>query len=343
MIKLEDYDYILPKEKIAQHPAQKRDRSKLLVIIHNQIKHKHFYQIGDEIEKGDVIVVNNTKVISSILKGQKETGGKIEAVFLREIDPQSNEWECLLKGRKLRIGGKILFSNDQLMGTIIEWKKFGQFVVRFSSVKPVEEFLKERGVIALPPYIKAPQDDLSRYQTIYASQEGSIAAPTAGFHFTPELIQNIEKRGAKFVELTLHVGYSTFMPLNNEILLNHKMEPEYFIIPPDTIATIEECQHQNYRLIVIGTTTLKALESAVNNKGKITKVNGWSDLFITPNYSFKSDISRMVTNFHMPKSSPLLMVCAYAGKERIFNAYQEALSNNYRFYSFGDAMLIDRE
>ncbi|NVM53112.1 MAG: tRNA preQ1(34) S-adenosylmethionine ribosyltransferase-isomerase QueA [Candidatus Helarchaeota archaeon] len=343
MINLEDYNYFLPKEKIAQDPEKKRDHSKLLVMNKNQIKHRLFYQIIEEIEKGDVIVVNNSKVITSILKGRKETGGKVEALFLREIAPAKNEWECLLKGRKLKIEGKLFFLDDRLIGTIVKWKKLGQFIVKFSSDMSIRDILRKHAAIALPPYIKAPQNDISRYQTIYASNEGSIAAPTAGFHLTHELIRKIEKKGSKLVELTLHVGYSTFMPLNKEILSNHTMDPEYFFIPDDSVATIEKCQNQNYRLFVVGTTTLKALESATNSKGKITRLNGWSDLFIVPGYRFKSKIARMITNLHMPKSSPLLMVCAFAGKERILHAYQEALSKNYRFYSFGDAMLVDNE
>ncbi len=343
MINLDAYDYNLPKAMIAQYPEERRDFSKLMILNKNQIKHKRFYQIISEIKAGDVIVRNNSKVIASNLKGQKQTGGKVECLFLREIDPTNNLWLCLLKGRKLRSGTKLLFLDGQLQGTVIEWKKFGEFVVQFSSPRTIKEILREHATITLPPYIKVPQPDLSRYQTIYASKEGSVAAPTAGFHFTTELIYKLEKQGIQFVNVTLHVGYSTFMPLTPEILSTHKMDPEFYSIPPQTIEVIEECQSQNHQIIAVGTTTLKTLESATNNKGKITHPEGWSELFIAPGYSFKSGVTRLITNFHMPKSSPLLMVCAFAGRERILRAYREAISQKYRFYSFGDAMLVDKE
>jgi S-adenosylmethionine:tRNA ribosyltransferase-isomerase len=345
MIKLNDYDYFLPKEKIAQYPEKKRDHSKLMILTKNQIQHIFFYQLIDEIKSGDVFVVNNSKVIASNLKGKKETGGKIECLFLREINHDTNLWECLLKGRKLKVGGKILFLNGGLIGTIMQWQKVGQFLVEFRSNEPIQEILKENAAIILPPYIKAVQNDISRYQTVYASIDGSVAAPTAGFHFTPELIQQIEKKGAKFVSLTLHVGYSTFRPLTDEIFAGQEtMDPEYFSLSqPSSIEIIENCIQQGHRLIAVGTTTLKALESVFDSKGKVTRQEGWSDIFIAPGYKFKSAVSQMITNFHMPKSPPLLMVCGFAGKERIFQAYQEAISKNYRFYSFGDAMFVDKE
>ena len=342
-MKLKDYDYDLPSKRIAQYPPEKRDQSKLMVVEQKQIKHRKFYQIFDEIEEGDVLLVNNSKVIASKLKGKKETGGKLEGLFLREIDPEKNIWECLLKGRKLREGIKIEFLDGQLTGTIVKWKKFGQFLVEFSSTKPIKALLQEHATITLPPYIKAEQKDLTRYQTIYASIEGSIAAPTAGFHFTPELIQKIKAKGAKFVNITLHVGYSTFMPLTNEILSIHTMDPEYFSISSETLDVVQGCLDQKKQLIAVGTTTLKALESATDKIGNIKQLEGWSDLFVSPGYSFRSGITRLITNFHMPKSSPLLMVCAYAGKRRVFDAYQEAILKYYRFYSFGDAMFIDKE
>ncbi len=342
MIDLDDFDYTLPKERIAQHPEQQRDFAKLLVMRRDQIKNIRFHHILRELQEGSVLVANNSKVIPTRLAGQKDTGGKIEVLFLREVDSSEKIWSCLLKGRKLRPGIELTLLNGKLTGTIVEWIKFGQFTVKFSSQRPIEEILRDHANITLPPYIKAPQNDLTRYQTIYASAEGSIAAPTAGFHFTPNLIDQIKKKGIKFATLTLHVGFSTFMPLNDEVLSKHKMDPEYFSIPPQTLETLERSRDELHEIIVVGTTTLKALESATNKDGRISKSEGWSDLFIAPGYSFKANISRMITNFHMPKSSPLLMVCAFAGRERILRAYQEALSRDYRFYSFGDAMLIDK-
>ncbi|MHA1267300.1 MAG: tRNA preQ1(34) S-adenosylmethionine ribosyltransferase-isomerase QueA [Candidatus Helarchaeota archaeon] len=342
MINLEDYDYNLPPDKIAQYPAEKRDHSRLLILTKDQIKHLRFFQIIHEINAGDIIIINNSKVIGTKLIGRKETGGKIECIFLKEIDPTTNRWDCLLKGRKLRIGTRITFFDNILYGIIKEWKKFGQFEVEFFSKRALHEILKAKALITLPPYIKAPQKDLTRYQTIYSCKEGSVAAPTAGFHFTPALMKKIEQKGAKFVQLTLHVGYSTFMPLNEEILQTHKMDSEYFSISPTAANLINQAVSDQNRLIAVGTTTLKALESATDATGKITKLYGWSNLFISPGYRFNSKVTRLITNFHMPKSSPLLMVCAFSGRNRILKAYQEALSNGYRFYSFGDAMLIDR-
>lgn len=343
MINLDDFDYELPKERIAQYPEKIRDRSKLMVLQQKLIDHRVFYQIVDEIEKGDLIILNNSKVIAANLKGMKETGGKIEILFLKEIDSEKKIWECLIKGKKLRPGVKLILNEGLLKGTILEWKMLGQFIVQFSSNESIKKILNKHAEIVLPPYIKAIQDDLSRYQTVYATMEGSVAAPTAGFHLTHELINKIEKKGGKFSRITLHVGYSTFMSLNNEILSSHEMDPEYFLVSPSLNRQMQESQDANARIIALGTTTLKALESAVDNKGRINTLNGWSTLFISPGYKFKSRISHLITNFHMPKSSPLLMVCAFAGKDRIFSAYKEALANNYRFYSFGDAMFVDKE
>jgi len=344
MSDLDHYNYFLPKEKIAQYPTPQRDHSKLMILNKNSIKHRIFHQIIEEVRAGDVFVINNSKVIATSLEGQKDTGGIVECVFLKEVDPEKSVWECILKGRRMRNGRKIEFLNGKLKGTILKWIKSGQFLVGFSSGTPVKTLLREYASITLPPYIKAPQEDLSRYQTIYASIEGSIAAPTAGFHFTPELMQKIENKGAKFITITLHVGYSTFMHLTDEILVKGKTgEDEYFSIPDESIIEIEKCQNENGHLIAVGTTTLKALESMTNNKAERRQLQGWSNLFISPRYSFKSGVTHMITNFHMPKSPPLLMVCAFVGKERIFKAYQEAIAKSYRFYSFGDVMFADKE
>jgi len=344
MADLENYDYLLSKDRIAQHPATQRDHSKLMIIKKESIEHRIFHQIIEEVEAGDLFIVNNSKVIAASLEGQKESGGVVECVFLREVNPEGHIWECILKGRRVKKDGKILFLDGKLRGRILNWIKFGQFLIEFQSEGPVKKLLHEYASITLPPYIHAPQQDLSRYQNTYAAVEGSIAAPTAGFHFSPELIQKIEKKGAKFVAITLHVGYSTFMHLTNEILTAGKMEEkEYFSIVPSASEIIEKSRAENRQLIVVGTTTLKALETATSNNGKMTQLEGWSDIFIAPGYSFKSGMTRMVTNFHMPQSPPLLMVCAFAGKDRIFRAYQEAIAQNYRFYSFGDAMLVDRQ
>lgn len=341
---LKNYDYVLSKDRIAQYPAAQRDLSKLMVVKGASIEHRIFHQIIEEVEAGDLFVVNNSKVIASSLEGQKESGGRIDCVFLRGVNPEGTIWECILKGRRVKKDSKLSFLDGKLKGRVLNWIKFGQFLIEFQSEVPVKNLLSEYASITLPLYIRAPQQDFSRYQTTYASIEGSIAAPTAGFHFSPELIQKIEKKGAKFAAITLHVGYSTFMHVTNEMLTSRKTgEMEYFSITPSSIEAIEKCRTENKQLIAVGTTTLKTLEAATSNNGKITQSDGWSDLFIAPDYSFKSGVTRMVTNFHMPQSPPLLMVCAFAGRDRIFRIYQEAIAQNYRFYSFGDAMLVDRQ
>jgi S-adenosylmethionine:tRNA ribosyltransferase-isomerase len=344
MLDLKNYDYVLSKDRIAQYPAAQRDHSKLMIVKKASIDHRIFHQIIEEVEAGDLFVVNNSKVIASSLEGQKESGGRIDCVFLRAVNPEGTIWECILKGRRVKKDSKIQFLDGKLKGHVLNWIKFGQFLIEFQSEVPVKNLLREYASITLPLYIRALQQDFSRYQTTYASIEGSIAAPTAGFHFSPELIQKIEKKGAKFVAITLHVGYSTFMHVTDEMLTTRKTgEIEYFSIAPASIEAIEKCKTENRHLIAVGTTTVKTLEAATSNSGRITQSDGWSDLFIAPGHSFKSGVTRMLTNFHMPQSPPLLMICAFAGRERIFQAYQEAIAQNYRFYSFGDAMLVDRQ
>lgn len=343
-LNLEDYSYDLPPARIAQYPAETRDQSNLLVSKVNRLLHLKFFQIISELQSGDLLVINNSKVVPSQLRGTKETGGKVECLFLRESDSTNQIWECLLKGRNLKVGMQISFLNDQISARIVRWKKFGQFELELSSPHRIQDLLKTHAKITLPPYIKAPHEDFSRYQTIYSSTEGSIAAPTAGFHFTEPLLKQIREKGVYIIPITLHVGYSTFMPLSQEILTQHQIDAEYFFIPRKSANIINDAlQDQKGRIIAVGTTTLKTLESAANGKGKLTKLEGWSDLFISPGYVFKTAVKNLITNFHMPKSSPLLMVCAFAGKERLFAAYREALSRDYRFYSFGDAMLIENE
>lgn len=330
-MKLSDFEYELPKELIAQKPAMPRSSSKLMVLDGSEIRHEKFYNIKNYVGKGDVIVVNDSKVIPARLSGRKRTGGRVEALLLRNSVASAQKWKCLMKGKNLQVGTEIEFGN--LRGRIVE-KENGKFEVEFSA--PVESFIARYGKMPLPPYIKAKIPS-QRYQTVYAKKRGSIAAPTAGLHFTSGLLREIEREGANVASVTLHAGLGTFAPVKVEEVSKHTLEAEYFEIDKKNAEIINKAK----RLIAVGTTTVKALESSYHN-GKIVPASGWSDLFIYPPHEFKTDIEYLITNFHLPKSTLLMLVCAYAGRERILGAYKVAIKNSYRFYSFGDAMLISK-
>lgn len=328
-MKLSDFDYSLPKGLIAQKPATPRNLSRLMVLNGGEVQHDRFYNIKNYVEKGDVVVVNDSKVIRARLFGRKRTGGRVEALLLSAKD---SNWKCLLKGKNLRVGTEIQLVKN-LRGTIIG-KESGKYEVAFSG--SVEDFMHRHGETPLPPYIKGKIDG-HKYQTVYARKDGSIAAPTAGLHFTSGLLDEIERKGAKVAFVTLHIGLGTFAPVKAEDVSKHKVETEYFEIDEKNAEIINSAK----RVIAVGTTTVKALESSCND-GKIIPTSGWSDLFIYPPYEFKTDIRYLVTNFHLPKSTLLMLVCAYAGRGRIMEAYKSAIENSYRFYSLGDAMLVSK-
>ncbi|MFQ6119278.1 MAG: tRNA preQ1(34) S-adenosylmethionine ribosyltransferase-isomerase QueA, partial [Methanosarcinales archaeon] len=316
-MKLSDFDYYLPKELIAQRPREPRDSSKLMVLCNNRIKNEIFSNIINYINKGDTLVLNNTRVIPARLFGKKETGGKIEVLLIEKIN--ENTYQCLVRGKKV-IGKKIFFDNT-VLGTV-KSKVGSRYIIEFECKESIEDILKKIGKMPIPPYIKESIEDQERYQTIYASENGSIAAPTAGLHFTTELLDKIRKKGINIAYITLHIGIGTFTPVRVENLREHKMESEYYIISEKNAKLINNTEG---KLIAVGTTTVKALESAWDYSGKIKKGEGWSDLFIYPPYKFKSKIDGLITNFHLPKSTLLMLVSAFAGRERILEAYKEAI------------------
>ncbi|MBI5253056.1 MAG: tRNA preQ1(34) S-adenosylmethionine ribosyltransferase-isomerase QueA [Euryarchaeota archaeon] len=329
-MKLHDFDYSLPKELIAQVPVEPRSSSRLLVLNGSKIEHGKFYELADYLREGYVLVLNDSKVIPARIRGKKKNGGRIELLLVLELSER--KWKCLVKG-KVRSGTEIIFDDD-LRGVITDAAN-GKFEIEFNA--STEEILEKHGEPPTPPYIKR-KAERERYQTVYARNPGSIAAPTAGLHFTKELLKEIESKGARIAYVTLHIGLGTFAPVKVENIAQHKPEPEYFEIDEKNAEIINEGE----TVIAVGTTTLKALESAADEEGRISATSGWSDLFIFPPYKFRSNTSALVTNFHLPKSTLLMLVCAYAGREKILNAYELAIKEKYRFYSFGDAMFIMR-
>lgn len=337
-----DFYYDLPQELIAQTPLKDRSASRLLVLNKETgaIQHRHFYDIYDMIQPGDCLVMNNTRVIPARLYGVKEgTGGKIEFLLLKRLD--INTWEIILKpGRKARTGSRFIFGNGLLRAEVLEVKEDGNRIVRFEYEGIWEELLDRLGEMPLPPYIKEKLEDKERYQTVYSKIEGSAAAPTAGLHFTTELLKRLEEKGVHTAYLTLHVGLGTFRPVSVENVEDHKMHSEYYEISAQTAETINAARTAGGRIIAVGTTSVRTLETAAEADGKLHEQSGNTDIFIYPGYQFKA-VDALITNFHLPESTLMMLVSALAGKEHIFRAYEEAVKEKYRFFSFGDAMFID--
>lgn len=344
-MKTSDFDYHLPQEYIAQTPQEPRDHSRLMVVnrLDGSITHLRFFNIVDYLNRGDVLVLNESRVIPARLQGCKlDTGGKVEILLLSRIEP--GLWEALVKpARRIRSGARLLISSDRLFSgngitcNVIEEKDCGVRLIRFND----EKYLEKAGAIPLPPYIRTTLKDTERYQTVYARTSGSVAAPTAGLHFTPELIQKIKDKGVRCVYVILHVGLDTFLPVREENPLEHSIHREFGIIHPDTAAEISMAKQEGRRVICVGTTTVRLVEEAACNSVpfNISPFTGWVNLFILPGYRFKATDS-MITNFHLPRSTLLMMVSAFTGKELTARCYDEAISKKYRFYSFGDAMLV---
>ncbi len=323
---IEKYDYDLPKQLIAQKPVEPRDSSKLMVV-RDTIEHRHFYDIVEYLNENDLLVFNNSRVIRARVRGNKDTGGKVELLFLsNEKDP-----DILVKGKKVRPGTKIYIG--EIKGIVRE-KKEGICKIDFND--DVSNIIDRYGEVPLPPYIKEHLENVERYQTIYSKVQGSVAAPTAGLHFTENLLNSIQRKGVKISFITLHISYSTFKPLDENEIAEGKLHEEYYHIDDETAMIINNRQG---RLFAVGTTVVRALESSSKN-GKIIPGAFKTDLFIKEGYIFQSGIDALITNFHIPRSSLLMLVTAFGGYERIMNAYKIAVENNYRFYSFGDAMLI---
>ncbi len=340
-MKLEDYYYDLPQELIAQDPLEDRASSKLMLLNKHtgEIEHKIFSDIIDYLNPGDCLVINDTKVIPARLIGAKEdTGAAIEVLLLKR--KENSTWETLVKpGKKARVGARIVFGDGLLTGEVVDVVEDGNRLIRFEYDGVFEEILDQLGEMPLPPYITHKLQDKNRYQTVYAKNEGSAAAPTAGLHFTTELLERIQEKGIKIVRVTLHVGLGTFRPVKVENVLEHHMHSEYIHVTKEAADTINEVKRNGGRVISVGTTSCRTLESATDENGVVSPVSKETDIFIYPGYQFKA-IDGLITNFHLPESTLLMLVSALAGREHILKAYEKAVEEKYRFFSFGDAMFI---
>lgn len=340
-MQLHDYYYELPQELIAQDPLEDRSSSKLMVLNKStgEIEHHIFSEIGDFLKPGDCLVINDTKVIPARLLGNKVgTNAGIEVLLLKRVG--QDVWETLVKpGKKCKIGTKISFGDGLLVGEVVDIVEEGNRKIQFTYDGIFEEILDELGQMPLPPYITHTLKDKNRYQTVYAKHEGSAAAPTAGLHFTKPLLKQLEQMGVTIAHVTLHVGLGTFRPVKVENILEHHMHSEYYCIEEAEAEKINRAKAAGNRIISVGTTSCRTLESAANPDGTVKAVSGWTDIFIYPGYQFKV-IDGLITNFHLPESTLLMLVSALAGREAVLNAYETAVAEKYRFFSFGDAMLI---
>ena len=340
---LHDFYYDLPEELIAQDPLADSSSSKLMVLDKKtgRTEHRIFKDIIEYLNPGDCLVINDTKVIPARLIGEKEgTGAAIEVLLLKRKEDMANTWEVLVKpGKKARPGTRISFGDGKLVGEIIDIVEEGDRLIQFSFDGIFEEILDELGQMPLPPYITHKLEDKNRYQTVYAKHEGSAAAPTAGLHFTNELLAEIEAKGVKIARVTLHVGLGTFRPVKVENILEHHMHSEYYEVSEEAADTINSVRQSGGRIIAVGTTSTRTLESVADTHGCIKPCRGWTDIFIYPGYEFKA-IDCLITNFHLPESTLIMLVSALAGKDNVMAAYREAVENSYRFFSFGDAMFI---
>ena len=343
-MKTSDFYYDLPQELIAQDPLEDRSSSRLLHLSmkDGSVEHRHFTDILDYLKEGDCLVVNDTRVIPARLYGHKEeTGALIEILLLKR--KENDIWECLVKpGKKARPGAKIVFGDGILKGEIIDVVEEGNRLIQFQYEGIFEEILDQLGEMPLPPYITHKLEDKNRYQTVYAKNDGSAAAPTAGLHFTQELLQKVQEKGVKIAHVTLHVGLGTFRPVKVDDVENHHMHSEFYVVEEDQAKLINDTKKQGGRVISVGTTSCRTLESATGEDGVLRAGSGWTDIFIYPGYQFKM-IDGLITNFHLPESTLMMLVSALAGKDRIMAAYEEAVKERYRFFSFGDAMFIDPE
>ncbi len=338
-MKLSDFMYDLPEERIAQTPVEPRDHSRLMVIHRDtdQIEHKHFYDVIDYLNPGDVLVINDTRVIPARLYGERPTGGACEVLLLRQLAPK--KWETLVKpGKKLKPGAEIVFGDGRLRGRVLETTDVGGRIVEFECEGTFEAALDALGEMPLPPYIHEQLEDRERYQTVYARHEGSAAAPTAGLHFTPDLLNRIREKGIDVVPVLLHVGLGTFRPVKVENIEEHHMHSEYFEVTEDAAKRINAARERGGRIVAVGTTSVRTLESAAEN-GRLVAKRGETSIFIKPGYQYQM-VDALITNFHLPGSTLMMLVSALYDREKIISAYELAVKEKYRFFSFGDAMLI---
>ena len=340
-MKTSDFYYDLPEELIAQDPLKDRSSSRLLTLdkVTGKTGHHVFRDIIAYLKPGDCLVLNNTKVIPARLIGERpETGGKIEVLLLKR--QEKDVWETLVKpGRKMKIGAEVVFGGGLLRGKVIDIVEEGNRLVQFYYDGIFEEVLDQLGEMPLPPYITHQLEDRSRYNTVYAKHEGSAAAPTAGLHFTPELLKQIQEKGIEIAPVTLHVGLGTFRPVKVEDVNNHHMHSEFYQIDQESADKINRAKEQGGRVICVGTTSCRTIESAADEMGRLSACSGWTEIFIYPGYEFKI-LDALITNFHLPESTLIMLVSALAGKEHVLAAYEEAVRERYRFFSFGDAMFI---
>lgn len=339
-MKTSDFVYDLPEELIAQTPAEKRDSSRLMVLDKQTgaIEHRHFYDLPSYLRPGDCLVLNDSRVIPARLFGTRPTGGAVEVVLLKDLG--GGRWECLSRpGKKMRPGTEVTFGGGELTAVVEEVCPDGNRILNFSYEGIFLEILEHLGHMPLPPYIKTQLDDPDRYQTVYAREPGSAAAPTAGLHFTNELLESIRAMGVRVCFVTLHVGLGTFRPVKVEDVEAHEMHSEYCTVPEETARIIRETKANGGRVIAVGTTSSRTLESFAGEDGSIAAASGWTNIFIYPGYRFKC-VDALVTNFHLPGSTLVMLVSALAGRENILRAYETAVREQYRFFSFGDAMLI---
>ena len=339
-MKTNDFWYDLPEELIAQTPLEQRDSSRLLTLDRQtgETAHRHFYDIIDYLNPGDCLVMNNSRVLPARLLGHRPTGGAVEVLLLRDLGEK--KWECLCKpGRKMQVGNEVVFGNGELTAVVTEVKEDGNRVVEFRYEGIFLEVLERLGKMPLPPYIKAELADQERYQTVYSKEVGSAAAPTAGLHFTNELLEKLRAKGVKTAFVTLHVGLGTFRPVKAEEISQHHMHSELCMISQETADVLNRTKAEGGRIVCVGTTSCRTLESLVNEDGSFSPKSKWTEIFIYPGYQFKA-MDALITNFHLPESTLVMLVSAFAGRENVLNAYAEAVQERYRFFSFGDAMCI---
>ena len=339
-MKTKDFWYDLPEELIAQTPLEKRDGSRLMVLDRTTgaVTHKHFYDLIDYLQPGDCLVMNDSRVLPARLLGHRPTGGAVEVLLLKDLG--GKRWECLCRpGKKMQVGQTVSFGDGSLTATVAEVREDGNRVVEFRYEGIFLEILERLGKMPLPPYIKEELQDQERYQTVYSRESGSAAAPTAGLHFTKDLLRRIREKGVNEAFVTLHVGLGTFRPVKAEEVTEHHMHSEFCMMSQETADLLNETKKNGGRIICVGTTSCRTLESLVNEDGTFSEKNAWTEIFIYPGYQFKA-MDGLVTNFHLPESTLVMLVSAFAGREHILNAYNIAVRERYRFFSFGDAMLI---
>lgn len=340
-MKKSDFYYDLPPERIAQEPLAQRDQSRLMTLDRTTgaVGHRHFYDLPDLLRPGDCLILNNSRVLPARLYGNREkTGGQVEFVLLNE--KKRDEWEVILRpGRTARVGTRYVFGGGLLKAEVLEIIEDGNRIVRFEHEGDFYRLIEQIGEMPLPHYITHKLADKERYQTVYAKQSGSAAAPTAGLHFTPELLERLRQKGVRIGYVTLHVGLGTFRPVKADTIEEHVMHSEHYELPEETAALIRETKASGGRVVGVGTTSCRTLESVAQRCGEIRAAEGWTDIFIYPGFQFKV-LDALITNFHLPESTLIMLVSAFAGREHVLNAYREAIAEKYRFYSFGDAMFL---